>query len=668
MKFGKHLDQALYEPWRQYYVNYKHLKNLLERYFKEEKEEMEEVVPMTYGSFDSTADEKGEDSFTLREKFIIELDKEVVKVNSHYKAMEEKLNKTFKAITAQAEAHHTEEAHEHGRHDHIYQSGISIACVNLYRTLNMLNNFVYLNKIGFDKIAKKFDKASGGHYRKTFEKKIAKTYFATSQGVSELLRDCAAFFANHFESGDVSKAKVRLLAKMTEGLYRKSDTLWLGMKIGIVITLLFWNAFNITVSPNLHINAGMSVYIPLYRAVGLMIALVWMWGFNVFIWSRYRINHVFIFEISPRLKLNHFEIWDEAASLSIVVLLNSLLFLHHQQYRLKTRLSEIVYPLALVAFILIKILSQVFTGQGKTGSVQKDIMYSMGSVFIAPFGRARFCDCYLADYFCSMQKIFADLQYSVCFYAIGFESIDPLQGSATCTNLGPILVPFVHALPYWWRFHQCMHRYLETQKRWPNLANAFKYMLCQVTVIIASLHPVFSQYQEAPWSPLRVFWFVLIIITTIYTYIWDLVLDWGLLEFNMGSRHPMLRQKRLFPSVYFYYWAMCSNLVLRFMWVVTLLPFPFQSIFPSGVEYQHVLLPLLTFLELFRRSQWGILRVEYEHLSTSQGFRKYKHLPLFFEKEVKRRETVGGNVWINIEVIFMVFLLVFFSVVLWVLK
>eukprot|EP00467_Chlorarachnion_reptans_P018413 CAMPEP_0114514500 /NCGR_PEP_ID=MMETSP0109-20121206/16189_1 /TAXON_ID=29199 /ORGANISM="Chlorarachnion reptans, Strain CCCM449" /LENGTH=666 /DNA_ID=CAMNT_0001694549 /DNA_START=134 /DNA_END=2131 /DNA_ORIENTATION=+ len=665
MKFGKHLDQALYEPWRKHYLDYKRLKDLLTELFNKERDE---EVPLTsYGSFDESEQKEVQSWESAEARFLEELHAERKKVEKHYRVMEEKLEKSFEAMAAQAEAGHADHdqpAHQDKDAGHL--RSMNIACVNLYRTLNMLNNFVYLNRIGFDKIAKKFDKACGGHYRKKFEEEISKSNFVTSKGVTELLQKTADFYATHFEHGDKDKAKVRLLAKMAQGSYRKSDMLWLGSKIGIVVTLAFWNLFNLCVSPNLHIKEGMEVYIPLYRAVGQFLALMWMWGFNIWIWSTYRVNHVFIFEISPRHKVSHLEIWDEAASLSAYFLLNSLLFLHHQQYHLRTQLSEIFYPLALIAFIVVKIIIQVIGTSSR--SLQADIVHSMGNIFIAPFGRARFRDCYLADYFCSMQKIFADLQYCVCFYAVGTFSTYHLEASEAnanyCLNLGPILVPLVHAIPYWWRFCQCLHRYNETHERWPNLANAFKYTLCQVSVIIGSLHPFFSNY-ESPWSPYRMFWLALLVVTTLYTYVWDIIVDWGFLQFD-SDRYPMLRSKRLYPKAYFYYFAMASNLILRFLWVVTLIPFPFQSFFSSGVEYQHILLPVLTLAELYRRSQWGILRVEYEHLSTSQGFRKYKHLPLYFDRAVAREKRPPRAVWVNVEAIFMASVLIFFSVVVWV--
>eukprot|EP00471_Norrisiella_sphaerica_P005135 CAMPEP_0184487690 /NCGR_PEP_ID=MMETSP0113_2-20130426/10267_1 /TAXON_ID=91329 /ORGANISM="Norrisiella sphaerica, Strain BC52" /LENGTH=261 /DNA_ID=CAMNT_0026870069 /DNA_START=186 /DNA_END=969 /DNA_ORIENTATION=+ len=257
------------------FVDYKHLKELLKELFpSDQKDEEKGTVYGTYGS----AENKGIEF--NRQQFINELIKEVEKVNAHYKKQEEKLHQEYKTVSSQALAVTVDrESQNQG-----LMRSINISFVDMYRNLNMLNNFVYLNKIAFDKIAKKFDKASHGKYRKVFEKKINQTYFATSTKIADLLRDTAAFYANLFENGDVTKAKVRLLAKMAQGSYGKNDMLWLGFKIGIVLMLVFWNLFNLVVSPNLHIKEGMEVFIPLYRAVGLIVSLIWMWGFNIYIW------------------------------------------------------------------------------------------------------------------------------------------------------------------------------------------------------------------------------------------------------------------------------------------------------------------------------------------------------------------------------------------------
>ena len=66
------------------------------------------------------------------------------------------------------------------------------------------------------------------------------------------------------------------------------------------------------------------------------------------------------------------------------------------------------------------------------------------------------------------------------------------------------------------------------------------------------------------------FWIYLGIRTTstLFNYFWELYIDWGLLR-SRQSKTFGLRDKFLFPFC-FYYWAMFSNFVLRFFWLVWL--------------------------------------------------------------------------------------------------
>lgn len=58
------------------------------------------------------------------------------------------------------------------------------------------------------------------------------------------------------------------------------------------------------------------------------------------------------------------------------------------------------------------------------------------------------------------------------------------------------------------------------------------------------------------------------IYSTLYSYSWDLYMDWGLLR----SKEPgkkYLRPKLLYPA-WFYYYAIVSNFIMRFFWIFTL--------------------------------------------------------------------------------------------------
>jgi hypothetical protein len=57
-------------------------------------------------------------------------------------------------------------------------------------------------------------------------------------------------------------------------------------------------------------------------------------------------------------------------------------------------------------------------------------------------------------------------------------------------------------------------------------------------------------------------------IASSYSYAWDIYMDWGLLR----SKNPKtygLREKLNYP-VWFYYYAIVSDFLLRFFWIVTL--------------------------------------------------------------------------------------------------
>jgi|LauGreDrversion4_2_1035121.scaffolds.fasta_scaffold203688_1 hypothetical protein len=110
---------------------------------------------------------------------------------------------------------------------------------------------------------------------------------------------------------------------------------------------------------------------------------------------------------------------------------------------------------------------------------------------------------------------------------------------------------------------QCFRRYRDT-KLPANLKNAGKYftsMTVQAGAIIFALY--------AKDSDVAFYGFVAInIISTIYSYYWDLYMDWGLLR-CMDPGKKFLRNKMLYP-VWFYYFAAITNLMMRLMWIIPL--------------------------------------------------------------------------------------------------
>jgi hypothetical protein len=125
---------------------------------------------------------------------------------------------------------------------------------------------------------------------------------------------------------------------------------------------------------------------------------------------------------------------------------------------------------------------------------------------------------------------------------------------------------------------------------------------------------------------------VFFLISTLYTYSWDVSMDWSL----MRPKHRLLRAELLFSWRWAYYVAIGVDLVLRFVWTMTLVPF-------ARAQFQNV--TLLDFADNFFRpgrdscaaACGRAFRVENEHLHSTEGYRKRNDVvPLYFETPLTR--------------------------------
>ncbi len=64
-------------------------------------------------------------------------------------------------------------------------------------------------------------------------------------------------------------------------------------------------------------------------------------------------------------------------------------------------------------------------------------------------------------------------------------------------------------------------------------------------------------------------WRVVYVLSTLYSWSWDVLMDWSLVEWAAGGG---LRQRRMLPGRAVYLAAAAFDLVLRFGWAATLIP------------------------------------------------------------------------------------------------
>jgi hypothetical protein len=282
-------------------------------------------------------------------------------------------------------------------------------------------------------------------------------------------------------------------------------------------------------------------------------------------------------------------------------------------------------------------------------------------VVTAPLASPTFFTIYIADVFTSMVKIFQDVAWTIGFIvSLDFlQSEDDLetkmqhawQHSFWYKN---VLIPLICLFPLWTRFNQCLRRYADTGKRMPNLANAFKYAMSQTVTLFGAFHPLYlmhTRVEEGDINWFQVGWMLLFVSSSLYSFWWDVYMDWGL-----GSlKHGFLSDRLMYPHRYYYYCVIVLDIVLRFMWVLTLVP-PQSG---ASFEVPQYLTAVTMSLELMRRTMWGFFRLEHEQRANTNQYRRVSFVPLHFNTGHKHkynqgREHVGWRVLLEVAMVTIV--------------
>ena len=91
---------------------------------------------------------------------------------------------------------------------------------------------------------------------------------------------------------------------------------------------------------------------------------------------------------------------------------------------------------------------------------------------------------------------------------------------------------------------------------------------------------------------------------------------------------------------YFYYYAMVSDLLLRFTWLITIFPLGEPG---SPFNNFKVMSFLIILGEVFRRAQWSLIRVENEQNNNFERYRTIPIIPPIIEDEA----GTGGAMELN---------------------
>lgn len=232
-------------------------------------------------------------------------------------------------------------------------------------------------------------------------------------------------------------------------------------------------------------------------------------------------------------------------------------------FRMKAGVKDIpqLLPPGAYPFMLIIYSIKTLVVPWKTrGKLWKGIF----QVISSPINSPTFFNIYIGDVFTSMVKVFQDVCWSLCFVLSGdFSLAEITEGRLRnwqvsfwyknvlipigkyCRCLLPYLCLFflllrqnfsyacammphylcvVCLLPLWFRFCQCLRRYMDTGSRWPHLANAFKYALSQTVTLFGAFHPLYmlTTHSQETTNLFQGFWLLLFVSSSLYSFFWDI--------------------------------------------------------------------------------------------------------------------------------------------------
>ncbi|XP_029542092.1 xenotropic and polytropic retrovirus receptor 1 homolog [Oncorhynchus nerka] len=625
MKFAEHLSSHITPEWRKQYLQYEAFKSML--YAAQDQAPSievtdEDTVKRYYAKFE--------------EKFFQNCEKELLKINTFYSEKLAEAQRRFatlqnelqSSLDAQRESnapglrkrktvfHLSQE--ERCKHRNI--KDLQLAFSEFYLSLILLQNYQNLNFTGFRKILKKHDKIletpRGADWRVAH---VEVAPFNTCKKITQLISETEALVTTELEGGDRQKAMKRLRVPPLGAA--QPALAWTTFRVGLYCGVFIVLAISFLLTGAVLIRyENVWPLVRIYRGGFLLIEFLFLLGINTYGWRQAGVNHVLIFELNPRSNLSHQHLFEIAGFLGVLWCLSILSCLYSEY----TMLPMQVNPLILYGFMLLFLINPFKTGYYKSRFWLLKLLFR---VFTAPFHRVEFADFWLADQLNSLVIVLMDLEYLICFYSFELKWTDrkgllPMfNGDYTCHSYSYGLRAIIQCLPAWFRFVQCLRRYRDTKRAFPHLVNAGKY---STTFFVVTFAALYSTHKEQKHSDADMFFYLLMVfsaVSSLYTLIWDLKMDWGLFDRGAGE-NTFLREEIVYPQKAYYYCAIIEDVILRFAWTIQISLTTMTNIPSVGDIVGTVLAPL----EVFRRFVWNFFRLENEHLNNCGEFRAVRDI------------------------------------------
>ncbi|KAK4430156.1 Phosphate transporter [Sesamum alatum] len=487
------------------------------------------------------------------------------------------------------------------------------AFVELYKGLGYLKTYRNLNMLAFVKILKKFDKVTSKQVLPIYLKVVESSYFNSSDKALKLADEVEELFVKHFGGDDRRKAMKYLKPTQTKESHcvTFSIGLFTGCFLALLVGYIIMARITGTYGPKSDAMYMETVY-PVLSMFSLFFLHFFLYGCNIVMWRKKRINYSFIFELSSTKELKYSDVFLICTTSMAAVI--GISFVHLSLVAKGYSYSQVqaIPGLLFLGFILVLVCP--------FNIIYKSSRYRFLSVIrniiLSPLYKVVMLDFFMADQLCSQVPMLRDLEYMACYYITGSYKTQDYRYCMRTTYYRDLAYA-VSFLPYYWRAMQCARRWFDEGHK-SHLVNLGKYVSA---MLAAGAKVAYEKEKSTGWLCLVV---VVSSGATLYQLYWDFVKDWGLLQLN--SKNPWLRDELMLRRKSIYFFSMGLNLLLRLAWLQTVFHYNFEK-----VDYRVTML-FLAALEVVRRGQWNFYRLENEHLNNAGKYRAVKAVPLPFHE------------------------------------
>jgi hypothetical protein len=226
----------------------------------------------------------------------------------------------------------------------------------------------------------------------------------------------------------------------------------------------------------------------------------------------YRVNYVIIFDSNPANRL-------APSGMFILCSILMILWLFCMIGEVSVVKGYLPFNVDMFSIIMLITFTVVFFNPIKLfqSVIRFPTIVAAFNCLYSPFSEVRFLEFFVADVMTSLVKPFIDVALITC-WATSYSGENVFENGICHPRM--FWAIFAWYLPFHIRFWQCVNKWWYTGDAFPHLVNAGKYF--------ASIMMIWSNYFYGLDPSLRMVVFCLYLFASTYSFIWDILMDWGL--------------------------------------------------------------------------------------------------------------------------------------------